>query len=161
MRHRVQRLATVAGLASFLLASPGNTAFAADKFVTMYASKYLPGVVTINAGDSVTWVNDDDVPHDAVGNGWSTSLLAKGDSDSVTFRQAGRYRYSCSIHPQMRSAVVVRGAGGATVPPTDAAIERPERAEPTTFWLTIALGLVAGAALLLALLPKGRTRPDA
>jgi plastocyanin len=146
----------------FALASPWGTALAADKFVTMYANEYRPGVVTINVGDMVTWVNDDDVSHDAVGNGWSTSLLGYYESDSVTFRRAGRYPYSCSIHPQMRSAVVVRGAvGGATVPPTDAIVTGPDQADPPTSWVTIPLILMAGSALLLALVWPRRARPEA
>lgn len=160
MRERVGRLVVAAGLAVFALASPWGTAFAADKFVTMYANEYRPGVVTINVGDTVTWVNDDDVPHDAVGNGWSTSMLAYYQSDSVRFRRAGRFAYSCSIHPQMRSAVVVRGAaGGATVPPTDATVTGPERSDPPTAWVTVPLVLISGSALLLALVwpRRGRT----
>jgi plastocyanin len=93
---------------------------AVDKWVTMYDSKCLPGVVTIEPGDTVTWVNDDDLPHDAAGNGWSTPLLTKGDSASVTFARAGTYRHSCTIHPEMRSAVIVR-AGGVAAPPSDTA----------------------------------------
>ena len=149
------------GLASLALASPWGTALAADKWVTTYANEYRPGVVTINVGDTVTWVNDDDVPHDAVGNGWSTSLLAKGDSDAVTFRRAGRYPYSCSIHPQMRSAVIVRGAvGGATVPPTDTRIAAGP-AGPVASWVVAPVILLAGSGLLLVLVwPRRGRRAD-
>lgn len=158
MRERVQRLTIAAGLALFALASPWSTALAADKTVTMYASKYLPGVVTINVGDTVTWVNDDDLPHDAVGNGWSTSLLGQYDSDSVRFRRAGRFAYTCSIHPQMRSAVIVRGAaGGATVPPTDATVVLEHR-DAAGSWVTVPLILIAGSTLLLALVWERRSR---
>lgn len=161
MRERVRRLVVAAGLAVFTLAGPWGTALAADKFVTMYANEYRPGVVTINVGDTVTWVNDDDVPHDAVGNGWSTSMLTNGDSDGVTFRRAGRYAYRCSIPPQMRSAVVVRGAaGGATVPPSDTTVPGPDAADPPTLWVTVALVLIAGSGLLLALVWRRRGRSE-
>jgi plastocyanin len=160
MRERVRRLSFAAALALLALASAWGTALAADKFVTMYANDYLPGVVTINAGDSVTWVNDDDVPHDAVGNGWSTSLLSMGDSEAVTFRRAGRYAYRCSIHPAMRSAVVVRGAsGGATVPPTDTNIAAV-RPDPSGSPLIVPLLLLSGSAALLALVWPRRGRPE-
>ena len=161
MRKRVRRLVAAVGLAAFALAGPGGTALAADKFVTMYANEYRPGVVTINVGDTVTWVNDDDVSHDAVGNGWSTSLLGYYESDSVRFRRAGRFPYTCSIHPQMRSAVIVRGAtGGATVPPTDTIVTGPDRADAPTSWVAVALGLIAGSALVLALVWPRRVRPE-
>jgi plastocyanin len=160
MRERFGRLSIAAGLALFALASPWGTALAADRFVTMYASDYLPGVVTINVGDSVTWVNDDDLPHDAVGNGWSTTLLGKYDSDTVTFRRAGRFPYSCSIHPAMRSAVVVRGtAGGATVPPTDADVTAT-RPGPSGSPLILPLLLLTGSAVLLTLVWPYRGRPQ-
>jgi plastocyanin len=150
-----------AGLAAFALAGPWGTALAADKFVTMYANEYRPGVVTINVGDTVTWVNDDDVSHDAVGNGWSTSLLGYYESDSVRFRRAGRYAYSCSIHPQMRSAVIVRGAtGGATVPPTDTTVTLSDQADPPNSWVTVSLVLIAGSAVLVALVWPRRSRPE-
>ncbi len=161
MRERARRLVVAVGLTVCALAGPWGTAVAADKFVTMYANEYRPGVVTINVGDTVTWVNDDDVPHDAVGNGWSTSMLTNGDSDAVTFRRAGRYAYRCSIHPQMRSAVVVRGAaGGATVPPTDTTFSGPDDADRPTSWVTVALALIAGSGLLLAIVWPRRARSE-
>ncbi len=130
-----------------LLGAIAVPALAADKWVTMYANEYRPGVVTINVGERVTWVNDDDVSHDAVGNGWSTSMLGYYESDSVRFLRAGRYPYRCSIHPQMRSAVVVRGSSGggslATVPPTDTVVTYVPPS-PSDAWLS------AGIATLLA-----------
>ncbi len=162
MRELVRRLAIGSGLALYALASPGSTALAVDRWVTTYANEYLPGVVTINVGDTVTWVNDDDVPHDAVGNGWSTSMLGQYDSDSVTFRRAGRYPYRCSIHPEMRSAVVVRGAsgGGATVPPTDTVASTTDRSDPPGSWIAIPVVLISGSALLLALVWPRRGRAE-
>lgn len=166
MRERVRRLSIAAGLGVFALASPWGTALAADKFVTMYASDYLPGVVTINVGDTVTWVNDDDLPHDAVGRGWSTTLLGKYDSDTVTFRRAGRFPYRCSIHPAMRSAVVVRGAAGgsgATVPPSDSDVTAigPDASE-SPLVLPLPILLLTGSAILLALVwpHRGRDHHD-
>ncbi len=158
MRKHVLRLAIAVGLVLLALAIPWSTALAADKFVTTYANEYRPGVVTINVGDSVTWVNDDDVPHDAVGNGWSTSMLTKGDSDSVTFRRAGRYPYTCSIHPQMRSAVLVRGSAG-TVPPTDTVVTQAVRTDLPGSWGAVAAALIAGCGLLLMLAWPRRIRP--
>lgn len=162
MTERVRRLIIAGGLALFALASPWGTALAADKVVTMYANEYRPGVVTINVGDTVTWVNDDDVSHDAVGNGWSTSLLGYQQSDAVRFRRAGRFPYTCSIHPQMRSAVIVRGAtAGATVPPTDTTVTSSDQTDPPWSWVTVPLVLLAGSALLLVLVWPRRGRSEA
>lgn len=136
-------------------------AVAADRRVTMSGNAYRPPVVTINAGDSVTWRNDDAVPHDAAGNGWSTSLLTTGGSDAVTFRRAGRYAYLCTIHPGMRGTVVVQGArGGATVPPTDADSPSTVRTDPPGSWVAVPLVLIAGSALLMALIRPRRGRSE-
>jgi plastocyanin len=114
MNGRAPRFTLAIVAAIVVLAAFAGSALAADKFVTMYANEFLPHTVTINAGDRVTWVNDDDVAHDAVGNGWSTSILQQYDQDSVRFNRAGTYRYICSIHPTLRGTVVVRGGGGIT-----------------------------------------------
>ena len=119
MTHRAQRLAIAVPAGLLLVAALSGPAFAVDKWVTMFANEYRPRVVTINAGDRVTWVNDDTVEHDAVGNGWSTSLLGYAESDAITFTRAGTYRYRCSIHPTMTGTVRVRSAGGGTTPDTD------------------------------------------
>ena len=112
------RLTLAAMLALLATGAVAGPSIAADKWVTMYALAYLPpGPVTIEVGDTVTWVNDDDAPHDAVGNGWTTPLLTKGDSHAVTFIAAGTYAYYCSIHPEMTGRVVVRAAAAAGNPP--------------------------------------------
>lgn len=136
--------------ALLLLAAAAGPSIAVDKWVTMFDSKYLPGVVTIEPGDTVTWVNDDDLPHDAAGNGWSTPLLTKGDSASVTFARAGTYRYSCTIHPQMRSAVIVR-AGGAAAPPSDAAPAVPVTSAGPSPAAVLAIVGAASVAFYLAI----------
>jgi plastocyanin len=145
-------LSLPAGLALAIV--PSVTA--EDRWVTMFDSDYLPGVVTIRAGERVTWVNDDDLPHDAVGNGWSTPLLTKGDSSSVRFIRAGTYRYSCSIHPAMRSSVRVVGAG-ATIPPTDtvaSATDGPASGAPGWALLT----WVVGSGIVVTWITRRRLR---
>jgi plastocyanin len=166
-RHVLRAALAVVGVA-LIVGSLAGPALAADKFVTMYANEYRPGVVTINVGDTVTWVNDDDVPHDAVGNGWRTEILGYFAQDSVRFSRAGRFPYYCSIHPEMRSAVIVRGAGGgsgggprATVPPTDTVLDlKTGRGSGVA---VVPILLVGGAALValavLGLRPQRAVRP--
>jgi plastocyanin len=141
MTKRAPRYAVAVVAAFVILAAFAGPALAVDKFVTMYANEFRPRTVTINAGDKVTWVNDDDVEHDAVGNGWSTSLLGYADSASVRFNRAGTYRYRCSIHPTMRGTVVVRGAGGGGVTP-DTATAAPDGRDDGA-WTTTVLGMLA------------------
>jgi plastocyanin len=155
-RHRLVRIPLAGAGALILLGAAAGPSIAVDKWVTMYNSKYLPGVVTIEPGDTVTWVNDDDLPHDAAGSGWSTPLLMKGDSARVTFARAGTYRYSCTIHPEMRSAVIVR-AGGAAAPPSDTAAAVP--VSSTGPAPAAVLAIVGSAAIAFYIAIRRTARP--
>jgi plastocyanin len=166
MHHARRSLARRAGLgvaaAALLSLAAASAAVAVDKHVTMYDSQYLPaGPTRIEPGDTVTWVNDDDLPHDAAGSGWATPLLMQYDSASVTFENAGTYPYSCTIHPEMRGTVIVAaassgGGGGGGTPPTDTvAPAAGDAAGISPVGLGLALSAV-GASLLLVV---RRTRP--
>lgn len=73
---------------------------------------YEPATVSIRVGQSVSWTNYDEAPHDAVafpGKGtWKTPLLKINESASQVFREPGVYPYYCSVHPAMRGTVEVR-----------------------------------------------------
>lgn len=68
-----------------------------------------PKTLTIKKGTTVTWTNQDSVAHTATSDdgGFDTGLLAKGESGSVTFDEAGTYSYHCTPHPNMKATVVV------------------------------------------------------
>lgn len=90
--------------------------------VTIINFSFSPRDVTIDVGDSVTWTNRDEEPHDATADdgSWGTPLLDKGESASVTFEEAGTFSYICSVHPpdggypNFTGTVTVRAGGGAT-----------------------------------------------
>jgi plastocyanin len=158
MHRSIARLTLAFAAALLLLAALAGPSIAADKWVTMFDNKYLPpGPVVIRVGDKVTWVNDDDVPHDARGNGWGTPLLSKGDSHAVRFTRAGTYRFTCTIHPEMVGRVVVQGRL-ATVPPANTASEGA--AGQTADVAPAVVAILAAAALTfgLALRRSGRPR---
>jgi len=71
---------------------------------------FTPQVLEIEAGSSVEFVNLDDVPHTATGNNgeFDTGYLAKGESKTVVFEQAGEYGYYCIPHPGMRGTIIVK-----------------------------------------------------
>lgn len=69
-----------------------------------------PTKLTVSPGMTVTWVNDDDIPHTVVASDNKTfrsKVLDTGDRFSFTFTAAGTYSYYCSIHPHMTGKVVV------------------------------------------------------
>ena len=75
--------------------------------VTIKGFRYNPSLVKLKVGDTVRWTNEDTARHDASGDGWSTPLLAKGESAEYTFTKPGTYEYICSIHPSMHGKVIV------------------------------------------------------
>lgn len=80
------------------------------------AGFYLPLNLEIPADTSVTWVNDDSVPHniqslDETGNviDWFNSPpLNTGDRFEFTFEETGVYNYYCSFHPWRVGLVTVK-----------------------------------------------------
>jgi len=71
---------------------------------------YSPAVLTIKAGTTVTWRNDDlNMPHLLQGDKseFTTPMLDPGDSFSYTFREKGTIHYTCLPHPWMKGTIIV------------------------------------------------------
>jgi plastocyanin len=84
--------------------------------VGMMNIQFEPGDVTIKAGETVTWTNDEGVAHDVdktSGPGAQFSSgpeggMMEGDTFEHTFDQAGTYEYVCRVHaPGMAGTVEV------------------------------------------------------
>ncbi len=93
----------------------GRKATAASSIKVKIADfKYHPNPVNVGVGDTVTWTNEDSEPHTATANNASfdTGTLDQGESGSHTFNKAGTFKYTCTIHPDMKASVVVGGGGG-------------------------------------------------
>lgn len=76
---------------------------------------FIPNPITINAGDTVSWENDDTAAHTVTsgqpasgpdGN-FDSSLLMAGKSFEVAFDDSGSYDYFCMVHPWMVGQVQV------------------------------------------------------
>jgi plastocyanin len=100
-------------------ASTPRATAAASGSVQMRDFSFSPATITVNVGDSVTWVNSGEEPHNAVGDGFSTALLDAGESASESFSSAGTFSYICTVHPQMKGTVKVVGAAAQTEDGTD------------------------------------------
>jgi len=70
---------------------------------------YQMANMQVRAGTTVTWTNQDNVPHSITfKNGMKDSgLLYQGQSFSYTFNTPGTYQYYCSVHPYMVATVTV------------------------------------------------------
>jgi plastocyanin len=81
-----------------------------------------PNVLYVDPGTTVTWTNQDPVPHSVfgVGGGWGSGDPVLGGSRvSYTFGDSGTFVYVCTLHIGMAGAVVVGdGRGAAGLDPT-------------------------------------------
>jgi plastocyanin len=70
-----------------------------------------PPHIQVSVGDTVTWEQGiDGAPHNATADDESfvtDNLTDEGDSEDVTFNEAGVFPYVCSIHPEMLGQVTV------------------------------------------------------
>jgi plastocyanin len=78
--------------------------------VSMEGIAFQPAEVTVSAGDTVTWTNNDSVGHDVTADSFSSGDpggMASGDTFEHTFEEAGTFDYVCTVHPGMEGTVVV------------------------------------------------------
>ena len=78
--------------------------------VEMRNFAFSPGNLQVPVGATVTFTNDDAVPHTATARdgSWDTGLLNKGESKTITFDKAGDYEYYCKVHPNQIARLTVR-----------------------------------------------------
>jgi plastocyanin len=109
-------VATVLAVAVFAVAAtfPAASTQAADIEVKIDNFAFAPQRVTMKAGTTVTWINDDDVPHTVASSikVFKSSALDTKDKFSFTFATPGTYEYFCSLHPHMTGTIVVEAATG-------------------------------------------------
>ena len=124
--HRLARrpiiVAVAAAVTVLVLAACGSTASSgssstpraastsggAAAAVTIQNFAFTPQRLTVKAGTTVTWTNNDSAPHtvtssDGISTSASTTSLFNGSVSpgatfSYTFAKAGTYYYLCTIH---------------------------------------------------------------
>jgi plastocyanin len=71
--------------------------------------RFDPTVVEIDAGETVTWTNDDNFTHTVQVDGRADHEVEQGESFSITFDKAGTYHYVCTLHSKdMDGEVIVK-----------------------------------------------------
>jgi amicyanin len=84
---------------------------AEDAAVKIGNFTFTPQELRIKAGTTVTWTNEDDIPHTVVSPPQVRSKpLDTNDKFAFTFTRPGTYKYFCSLHPHMTGVVVVEAA---------------------------------------------------
>jgi plastocyanin len=89
--------------------TPTGPAVATNR-VTITNFSFSPAMITVSAGTTVTWTNQDEEPHTVVDGAdhiKSPVMGNQGSTYSHTFTTAGTFSYNCSIHPFMHGVVVV------------------------------------------------------
>lgn len=110
----MRSLGMLAAAAALVAALGPTTAGAAEVKVGIDNFTFSPQVVTVKAGDTVIWTNNDDIPHTVADPPkFRSKALDTGDSYSFTFTTPGAYDYFCSLHPHMTGRIVVEAATGS------------------------------------------------
>jgi plastocyanin len=79
--------------------------------VVMKDLKFDPETVTVAVGQTVRWVNEDTIDHDAAareGADFKSELFGKGESFEWKAERAGKVKYVCTIHPGMDGTIEVQ-----------------------------------------------------
>ena len=106
----VPALAAVAVLAAGCGGSGESSEPVAATEVEMVKSySFDPKVIEIEAGDTVTWTNEDNFTHTVQVEGQEDHKVERGESLEITFDERGTYDYVCTLHRQdMDGTVIVK-----------------------------------------------------
>ncbi|HLX17657.1 MAG TPA: plastocyanin/azurin family copper-binding protein [Bradyrhizobium sp.] len=87
-------------------------ALAANLTITQKGRAFSSEEVTIKKGETLTFLNDDSVPHNimstSAGNEFNLGSQSPGSSTDVTFKEPGEVVVICAIHPRMKMIVKVQ-----------------------------------------------------
>lgn len=95
---------------------PANSGHSSAKIATVVIRwfKFEPATVTVHAGDTVEWKNDDFVPHTATADSepqkpaFDSGTIDTGAAWRYVARKKGTYNYSCTFHPNMTGKLIVQ-----------------------------------------------------
>jgi plastocyanin len=121
-RQRIAVLLGAVGVASLLAAALPELTAAGEAVIAAAASPatvkidnftFAPATLTVTAGTTVTWKNEDDSPHRIGDNNgtFKSAALDTDDTFSHTFAALGEYPYICTIHPYMAGKIIVKPTG--------------------------------------------------
>ncbi|HEX2031975.1 MAG TPA: plastocyanin/azurin family copper-binding protein [Actinomycetota bacterium] len=82
-----------------------------DRVLLPKSYRFEPPVIAVEPGTTVTWVNEDDFPHNVhlLDGSDVTEDLPIGETATITFDEPGEVPYECSLHPQQMQGKVMVG----------------------------------------------------
>lgn len=89
-------------------ASPADTAGDNDgRTVVIEDLAFAPETLTVETGDTVTWVwRDGSIKHDVSGDDFASEVMSEGTFRN-RFDDPGTYDYVCTLHPNMTGTIEV------------------------------------------------------
>jgi plastocyanin len=114
MRLRLVLASAFVVLGGVLLAACGGGSESAEPVATTEVAmvksyRFDPKTIEIEAGDTVTWTNEDNFTHTVQVDGQGDHKVDQGDSVSISFAEPGTYHYVCTLHRKdMDGTVIVR-----------------------------------------------------
>ena len=78
--------------------------------VTIDATSYSPKSLTVHAGDTIVWVNNDLFPHTVTAKTgrFDSGDIAAGKSWTYTVKAEGLFAYFCTYHTTMKGTLRIR-----------------------------------------------------
>jgi plastocyanin len=117
-RHMIRLVCPTVMAGAMLAACGGGTSSAgpepagvASNAATVKNFAFSPTPLTVRAGTTVTWTNQDSSVHTvtAVDRSFDSGNVPQGRTFTHRFSAAGTYAYRCNIHQYMTGSVVVQG----------------------------------------------------
>lgn len=105
---QISRRMVLAGSGLFLVAFVDDVQ-AADNAVSISNFTFSPAEIKVRVGDTVTFKNEDDIPHQVIASDGSFKgkALDTNDTSMFTFKTIGDFGYFCGLHPHMVGKVIV------------------------------------------------------
>ena len=98
-------LAVVAGCGE----SESSEPVATTEVAMAKSYRFDPKTIEIEAGQSVTWTNEDNFTHTVQVDGQEDHKVERGESVSIRFDTPGTYRYVCTLHRRDMEGEVIVG----------------------------------------------------
>ena len=72
--------------------------------------KFIPERLEVAAGDRITWINKDFLPHSVTAKsaGIESGDLGEGKRFSYVVKKPGEVAYICRLHPVMHGTIIVK-----------------------------------------------------
>jgi plastocyanin len=94
---------------AFALVAAGTALAASTHEIKIEGIEYTIPTLSVSRGDTVTWRNNDVVPHTVTDAGrFDSGAIAPGKTYSKKMDRPGTYDYVCTYHPGMKGRIEVK-----------------------------------------------------